>query len=373
MNFKIKKNVLLDELVKVAKIIDYKTLNPVLLGTLIEVGVDDVSLITSDGSISIKSVISKKDSGLDITEAGSILIKGRYLIEILRRSDDKFVEIILVENNIIKVSGEKAEFQLNILNRDDYPLLGFREKGNEFEIKGSVLKKAMMQTMISIDEFNKKISLTGLNFNFKKNELFISGTDSYRLSQKKIIFEKEVSNLDINIPIKTVSEFIKIVTDKDIVRFIQSEGYVTFIFGNTIFQSTILEGQFPDINAAFPRDFNSIVTLGNREFSKVISRADIPNEENTSAVVNFKLVGDTIWVKSNIHQIGNFEEKFQEFDLKGLDEQNISFNSKFFMDAVKTFDTKVLELKIIDNKKPIVITSPEEPELVQLVLPMFIN
>ncbi|AHI53414.1 DNA polymerase III subunit beta [Spiroplasma sabaudiense Ar-1343] len=373
MNFKIKKGRFLEELSKASKIIDLKSSNPSLLGISIEASVDKIVIISSNGSISIKSSISKKDSGLEVNEVGNILVKGRYLIEILRRIDDQFIDITLIENNLIKVKGEKAEFHLNILDHEDYPLIGFRENGNKFTISASILKKAMTQTLISVDENNKKLSLTGLNFSVSGNELNISGTDSYRLSQKKIILSESLERLDINVPIKTINEFIKIVSDKDEVEFIQSDGYVTLIFGNTIFQSTILEGQFPDINAAFPKDFNSIITLGNKEFAKVISRADIPSEENSSTVVNLKLQGDTIFIKSNIQQIGNFEEEFQEFDLKGLDDQNISFNSKFFMDAVRTFDTKVLEIKIIDNKKPILITSPEDHGLVQLVLPMFTN
>ncbi|AUB31065.1 DNA polymerase III subunit beta [Spiroplasma floricola] len=374
MFFSINRLVFIEEINKCNRIIDAKTPTPSLSGILLEVEADKVSLISSNTSMSIKTIIDIGTSDLLIKETGSILIRGKYFIEILRRMDDETINISSVEDNLVFLSGEKSEFSLNILNYTDYPLIAFREKGNTVVVNNMDLKKSLNQTIISVNEWNQKIVLAGLNFSLDDSMFYITGTDGFRVSRKRTnILDKIPEKFETNIPHKSILEIIKLLPEKGECKIVSTESHVTFIINNTIFQTIILEGQFPNVNAVFPTDFNTTLYMENKKFFKLISRADIPSEDNASTVVNLILNNDSIFIKSNIHQIGSFEEVFKDFELKGLDEQNICFNSKYLIDSLKTFETKNIEINLIDSKKPIVISSSEDINLSQIILPMFSN
>ncbi|AGR41706.1 DNA polymerase III subunit beta [Spiroplasma diminutum] len=374
MFFSVNRLVLIDEINKCNRIIDPKIPTPSLSGILLEVEADKISLVSSNSSVSIKTVIDMGKSDLQIKETGNILIRGKYFLEILKRMDDDIINISSVENNLVSLSGEKSEFSLNILDFSDYPSIGFREKGDTVTVNNIDLKKSLNQTIVSVNEWNQKIVLAGLNFSLDNSMFYITGTDGFRVSRKRTNVLNEIpEKFETNIPHKSILELIKLLPEKGECKIVSIDSHVTFIINNTIFQTTILEGQFPNVNAVFPTDFNTTLYMDNKKFFKLISRADIPSEDNASTVVNLILNNDSIFIKSNIHQIGSFEEVFKEFELKGLDEQNICFNSKYLIDSLKTFETKNIEINLIDSKKPIVISSSEDMNLSQIILPMFSN
>lgn len=374
MVFTINKNFLHDELIKANKIVDPKANVPSLSGVLIEVNTDDIQIKSTNGSLSLKLTIDSGKHGLEIKEIGSLLIRAKYLIDILGKMDDTEVTLSVIESNLLKINGVKNEFNLSILNYEDFPLIGFRENGVSLDIDNSELKKSISQTIISVFEYNQKVFLTGLNFNVEGDSLYIAGTDSFRVSRKIVSLDKSFENRIVaNIPYKSCLELIRILDDKEKCKVIFFDDYVSFISNNVVFQTTVLEGTFPEMNNLFPTDFNTTVFVENKVFSKLISRADIPNDETSSTVVSLSLQGDIIYVKSSIPQIGSFEEEFKNFQLKGIDELTIGVNSKYILDALKSFETKTIEISFIDNKRPIVINSSEYKNLCQIILPMNIN
>ncbi|QGS51369.1 DNA polymerase III subunit beta [Spiroplasma tabanidicola] len=374
MFFKINRNYFIEELSKCNKIVDYKSSVPSYTAIFIEVEVDKISLVSTNTSVSIKTSTFVNKEGLEIKEVGSFLIRGKNFIEILKRMDDEIISINKVEKNIITLSGENSEFLLNVLDENDFSQITFNETGEFFEIDTAEFKKGLNQTIISVNEWNQKIVLQGLNFLTEESIFYITGTDGYRVSRKKIVLDRSVDEkLSANVPFKSVFEIIKVLNDKNKTKIMIHDSLITIISNNTIIQSTLLEGQFPDVKGVFPTDFNSTIYVENKAFFKLISRADIPSEENTSTVVNFILDGETIIIKSNIQQIASFEEEFKNFELRGLDNQNIYFNSKFILESLKSFETKVVEISFIDSKTPIMIASSEDLSLSQIILPMFSN
>ncbi|ASP27777.1 DNA polymerase III subunit beta [Spiroplasma corruscae] len=375
MFFSINRLSLIEEINKCNRIIDFKSPSPSITGISIEVSVDNLVLISTNSVISIKTCINVGEIDLIIKQPGNLLIRGKYFLDILRKMDDDIVNVSCVEENIVVLSGKKLEFSLNILDYNDFPIIAFREKGESIIVNCADLKKALNQTIISVNEYKQKIVLSGLNFSLKNDVFFITGTDGYRVSRKKINFwSSEIEEkFESNIPYKSVLEVIKLLPENGECKISIVDNYAMFIINKTVFQTSVLEGQFPDVNAVFPVDFNTTIFVDNKKFYKLISRADLPNDDNSIPVVNLILENEKIFIKSSIHQVGSYEEEFEEFELKGIDNQNISFNSKYLIDSLRSFETRMIEINLIDSKKPIVISSSEDDSLSQIILPMFSN
>ncbi|QHX35557.1 DNA polymerase III subunit beta [Spiroplasma sp. TIUS-1] len=374
MNFKINRKKLIESLERVTRIIDHKSYVASLHGLVIQVNVDNICLIASNENVSIKDTIETDQYDLNIKEVGNILIKGKFVLDILKKMDDEIIKISNFEKNTVFITGKNNEFSLNILDYEDYPLIGFNRKGTEIIVNATDLRKAINKTIISVSEYNQKIVLRGINLKLEQNKLYLFGTDNYRVSRNIIeLNENSNSSLQANIPFKSANEVVKLLADLDEIKIIFNEGTVSFVTKTAIFQTTLLEGKFPNVNAAFPKDFDTTIFAKTKDILHVIHRADIPNDEGKITVVNFIIDEKNITIKSSIKEIGNFSENFTDFELRGLDQQNISFNSKFLLDAIRVFETNQIEINLTDFRRPIVISSIEDPNLHQIVLPLSTN
>ena len=86
MKFTIKRELLLDALNKVSKAISTKNLIPVLSGIKFDLKKKKLILTASDNDITIQYVIdSISDDEFKIEGEGSIIISGRYILDIVRK------------------------------------------------------------------------------------------------------------------------------------------------------------------------------------------------------------------------------------------------------------------------------------------------
>ncbi|KAF5271434.1 hypothetical protein FQR65_LT17612 [Abscondita terminalis] len=316
----------------------------------IEVKNDEILLKSANESLSLKINLSFNE--VEIKEIGNVLVKPKYLIDILKKMDDEIVTLSSLEDNILKINGSKNEFLLNILDHNEFPILGFRESGSFVELKCQELKK-------------------GLNFNLEDKLLFLTSTDTHRISKKELIpisMLKEEEKINVTVPYKTCLELLKLIPETGNIKIYFNDNYISFIFEGVVLQSVLIEGIYPDVSKVFPDDFNTKLFVQNKTFLKLINRADISTEEEKQIKINLKLQGKSLYTKSNSVTIGSFIEEFNEFTIKGIDEFNIVINSKYILDALKSFSTEGIEIQINDSKKPIIVSSTEDESLKHVIM-----
>ncbi|PPJ44655.1 DNA polymerase III subunit beta, partial [Rhizobium sp. KAs_5_22] len=86
------------------------------------------------------------------------------------------------------------------------------------------------------------------------NHLLISTTDMFRISQKKIPLEtNRIENINLTIPHVSIVDLSKIIEHTKKFKILINEAQVTFILDNTIFQSNLIDGQFPNVEGVFPQ------------------------------------------------------------------------------------------------------------------------
>ncbi|KNG79029.1 DNA polymerase III subunit beta [Mycoplasma sp. HU2014] len=374
MNIRINRMVLLDNLQKAVKVIDYKNTNPSLTGIYLNAENEKVSIISTNGTLSFKSILDNRNSDLEIKQEGKVIIKPKYVLEMLRKLEDEFVTLTMVEDSELTIRTHNSDFNVSVLNADDYPLIGFREKGTEIVLNPNEVKKTIYQVIVSMNENNKKLVLTGLNLKVEEDKVIFSTTDSFRISQKVVqANSKIVEHVDITIPYKTVSELPRLLDNAKNLKIILFEGYITFIIDNVVFQSNLIDGRFPNVQIAFPKEFETIISLKQRVISKLLSRFDFPTDDGMPSIVNIKVDNDKIYFKTSISEVGKYEEEFEDFSIEGNKNISISFNTRFLIEAIKTLDDEIIELKLINSTKPIILNNTRDEDLKQVILPTFLS
>ncbi len=370
MKIKIKKELLLENLNKVSKAISTKNLVPALAGIKFDLNSDGLTLTASDNDITIQSFI-KNDDNMTIEEEGSIIIQGRYILDIVRKLPDNMINLEVFDELKVIISTENSEYNLNGINKSEYPNINLEENKNPILINSQVFKELVNQTAFAASNDESRPPLTGLNFKIVGDILECNCTDSYRLARKVLKLAKSIENdYNIVIPSKNIVEFSRLLTDddKDIELHIFNNK-ILFKYDNILFQSRLINGNFPNTANLLPKESFLKLTVNVDNLYDVIDRVSILTSDKEKNVVTLETSGNTLTMKSSSAEIGRVEENMQikkdkEEDIK------ISFSARYVMEALKVLDEKECEISFVGEVNPIIFKGLGNDELIQLVLPI---
>ena len=372
MKFTIKKELLLDSLIKVSKALSTKNLIPVLGGIKFELKRKKLTLTASDNDITIQAVIeSNNDEDFKIEIEGSIIIQGKYILDIVRKLPDKYINIEVIDELKILIYSDKSEFNLNGISESEYPNINLEESKKKIDINAGILKSIVNQTAFASSNEESKPVLTGINFNIVGDILECNSTDSYRLARKIVKLNKiSEESYNIVIPSHNLSEFTKILgDDEEIVELHIFNNKILFKKSNLKFESRLINGTYPNTSNLLPEDSMLIVSTNLNDFYNVIDRVSILTSDKEKNIVTLETKDNTLILKSSSVEIGRVEEKMNI--TKNNDENiKISFSAKYMMEALKSFSTENVDLHFVGEIKPILIKSSEDESLTQLVLPI---
>jgi len=372
MKFKIKKELLLDALNKVSKAISTKNLIPVLAGIKFELKKKKLVLTATDNDITIQTTIDVvKEEDFVIESEGSIIIQGKYILDIVRKLPAEYINIEVIENLKILISTENSEFNLNGISESEYPNIGLEESKKKIDISAGLFKSIVNQTSFASSNEESKPVLTGINFNIVGDILECNSTDSYRLARKVIKLSKESEeNYNIVIPSRNIVEFSRILgDDTDNVEIHIFSNKILFKVNNLKFESRLINGTYPNTANLLPEEFLVKVKTSISELYSVIDRASILTSDKEKNIVTLETDGNKLMIRSNSIEIGRVEEKMY---VEKNNEENIkiSFVAKYMMEALKSFPSDKVEIAFVGEIKPIILKSLEDDSLTQLVLPI---
>ena len=372
MKFTIKKDLLLDALSKVSKAISTKNLIPVLAGIKFALKKKKLTLTASDNDITIQTTIeSVNDDEFRIDSEGSIIIQGKYILDIVRKLPDQYINVAVIDELKILIYTENSEFNLNGISESEYPNVGLEESKKKININAGVLKSIVNQTAFATSNEESKPVLTGINFNIVGDILECNSTDSYRLARKIVKLEKvSEDNYNIVIPSHNLIEFTKILgDDSEEVEVHIFNNKVLFKNGNLKFESRLINGTYPNTANLLPDDSYLVVSTNLNDFYSVIDRVSILTSDKEKNIVTLETEGNTLTLKSSSAEIGRVEEKMS-ISKNNNEDIKISFSAKYMMEALKSFSTETVDLHFVGEVKPILIKSTEDETLTQLVLPI---
>lgn len=370
MKLSIKKEILLENLNNVSKAVSTKNVIPVLGGIKFDLTKEGLFLTSTNNDIDIQSFIDKKYID-KIDDYGSIIIQGKYLLDIIRKLPNGLINIEIIDGLKIMIYTENSNFNLNGIDSSEFPNISLDLSTNPIILSKKTIKNIVNQTLFATSMQESRPILTGINIKIENNKMECIATDSYRLAKKIVDLDCTVDNLiNIVVPGKNIGELVKILNDEDEnVDIHIFSNKILFKFDNILFQSRLLNGTFPDTSRLIPQEFELEIKADLNEFYNVIDRASLLTTEKDKNVIKFETTGNELIVSSNTPEIGKVEEKLivtknNEKDIK------ISFSSKFMMEALKTIDSKDIRILLNSDIKPIILKTDEDENLIQLLLPI---
>lgn len=371
MKIKIKKELLLENLNKVSKAISTKNLIPILSGIKFDLTKEGLTLTASDNDITIQTFIPADNKDMEIEKEGNIIIQGKYVLDIVRKLPDEFINIEVIDELKILIYAENSEFNLNGINQKEYPNVALENSKNFVKINTKLFKTIINQTAFATSTDESRPILTGINIKITGDILECSATDSYRLAKKQAkLNEIAGETYNIIVPGKNIVEFMKILNEgNEELEIHIFSNKVLFKQNNLLFQSRLVSGNYPNVNNLIPSDSFLKITANLSNLYDVIDRASILTSDKEKNIVTLETNKNLLIVRSSSAEIGRVEEKMN-ITKDNEEEIKISFSAKYMMDALRSFEGDTVELAFEGEVKPIIIKDVEDPNLTQLVLPI---
>ena len=214
MKLKIKKNVLMENLNKVSKAISTKNLIPTLAGIKFDLTKKGLLLTASNNDITIQKYIKLEKKNMEVDKEGIAILQGKDILEIVRVIPDENINLEVIDDAkvLIYTDDERIKYDLNVINKNDYPNVNLEKIENYITLDTSILLDIVKETAFATSNDESRPVLTGISFKINGDILECIATDSYRLSKKNIRLSKPVEeNYNIIIPGRNIIELSRII------------------------------------------------------------------------------------------------------------------------------------------------------------------
>ena len=377
IHFSINKNLFLQALNTTKRAISHKNAIPILSTVKIDVTKEGITLIGSNGQVSIENFIStqNENAGLLVNSTGSILLEATFFINVVSSLPDIILDFKEIEQKQIVLTSGKSEITLKGKDADQYPRIQEISASNPLVLETKILKDVINETAFAASVQESRPILTGVHFVLTDNRyLKTVATDSHRMSQKKITLEKNGDNFDVVIPSRSLREFTAVFTDEiETVEVFFANNQILFRSENISFYTRLLEGNYPDTDRLIPTEFTSILTFNTSDLRAAMERARLLSNATQNGTVKLEIANDIVSAHVNSPEVGRVNEEIDTESVTGED-LTISFNPTYLIDALKAIDSEKVTISFISSVRPFTLVPSEDTEnFIQLITPVRTN
>ena len=376
MIFTIDREILLENLTVISRGLPSKSPMPILTGIKIEATDSDLYMTSSNTDISVETYIN--DSSLEIQRPGKTVVPGKFFIDIVRKINSKKISLNLIEDKILVIKADRGEYKLHIMDPLDYPNIDFVSLENPLVMSADRLRSMIKQTVFATASSEKKPILTGVHLKLNNNELTAVATDSFRLSQTKLDIE-EYRPFNITIPNKSLDELSKAIDGyNENLSLYFSMNKLLVKFRNVLFQTRLLDGNYPDTSKLIPASFPIVIKFNKDELLEAVERVSLlsprdkeKDKEITYSIIKLSIKKDRIIeISTNNASVGDAKEELIPTSIETANPIVIGFSSRYLIEALRSFISTEISLNLSGEIRPFIIRGDNDANLTQLILPV---
>ena len=220
---------------------------------------------------------------------------------------------------------------------------------------------------VSRDE--SRAVLTGILFKVKSNTLQLVATDSYRLAVVKKELEDFLSDdFELIVPGSVFDEISRLSINEKELIIKDSDNQIVFSFGETIFITRKIEGNYPNYEQIIPSQKALTAIIETDTLLAAVKRAAILAQSHTPIRLSFSTITQTIEISSSTQDVGGANEKISA-QIEGEDLE-IGFNHQYILDGLVSIQNEELLFEAQTALKPGIIKSVSDDSFFYLTMPV---
>ncbi len=363
MNILCNKQELIEAVGNVQRAVAAKAALPALEGILLRAQGSSLFLAGFDMELGMTTTVNA-----NVWEPGDIVLSARMFGDIVRKMPGESVAIITDEKYNTIIRNDVTEFTITGMTAADYPEIPRIEDGVSFTLPQEVLKSMVRQTIFAVAAPNDPRPIyTGTRFEVSPEQLRLVSVDGYRLAMRSEPIKND-ETMDFVVPGKTLQEILKLLRDEDKpCSLIVGRRHIIFEIDGYAVISRLLDGDFMAYDKIITAEVTSTVTVNTRTFIDAVDRVSLVINDRLKSPLVCDFGSDTITVSCTT-PLGSANDTVAS-ELDGDCEQ-MGFNSRFLLDALKNSETDEVKIELNGALKPMKILPTEGNAFLFLVLPV---
>ncbi len=358
---------LLESLQATLGAIEKRHTSPILENVLLKITGNTCYWRGTDLELEIASSIPLIDAS-----EGEITLPARKLADICKALPaDSLIAIDIQENDRALVSSGRSRFELATLPASEFPHLDDIGETYTLSLAERDLKSLLESTAFAMANQDVRYYLNGMLLELSPEHIRTVSTDGHRLSLYTLtdLQTQLEETLQVIIPRKGVLELSRLLrSDSQVELSLQiSQNHLRVQIGDLRFTSKLVDGRYPDYQAAVPAKGQISVDIDRKAFKDLLTRVAILSNEKFRGV-RLSLTNSVLKVQSNNPEQETAQD---EIDVAYQGEDfNIGFNVTYLLDAINHLETDTLTLQLNSPESSALVTDPGNAAIRNVIMPI---
>ena len=368
MKFECSAQEMLGGLINATRALSARPAMQILEGVLMIAHQDDVELMCSDGSLSIKCVVKAT-----VSEPSSVVLPGRLLTEVVRKLPEGIATFSMNDKLVLTIRCAQSRFTITGMSPDEFPQMKDIINTHALHFPQKRLREMISRVTFAIALQESRQALTGCLMEVTADELRLVGLDGFRLAMQRyhdqFILPEGEEKISAIVPGRVMNEIAHIMENDDdaMATFHFDKTHMMVIMGSTTLVTSLLAGEYINYRQILPTAWLSRVTVKRRELQDAIERASLMAKEGKNNLIRMKANQEGLTITS-MSEVGDVLEKL-DAHLEG-ENIEIAFNARYISDVIRNVDEECCTLCMNTNVSPCVIAPLDGDSYLYLVLPV---
>lgn len=320
----------------------------------------------------------------DVQEDGKTTVPAKRFTELVNSLAQGEAHLsIPTDANTINIKSPGSNANMKGVDASEFPFIPSADGGEQpITFDASLLKEMISQVVFAAADDDSRPVFTAVMVEVGNEKVTFAAADSFRLALRVASLPGVTStHSPILIPAKTLSELARILPTEGTVEMVVTpkRGQVLFHTERIDVVSRLLEGTFPNIRAAIPKQYTTRAIANTKDFAAAVKRV-APFARDSSNITRVKIDNagsgattepGTITLESNAEDVGDNTVTI-DASVDGPELQ-IVFNVRYLAEVLAVMDTPEVALEVNSAVSPGVIRPVSTTEHTHVIMPMSAN
>lgn len=373
MRFSLSSSALSTRLQTLVKVINSKNSMPILECFVFDVSQGQLRITASDGENRMTSLVSLNECDSE----GSFAISSHLILDAVKLLPEQPLAFdVNLDSFQVTVEYQNGQYQLVAQNAEEYPQVQPMEGDiHTLTIDAGVLVNNLSRTLFATDNNEIRPVMNGVYFDLTPEHLAIVASDGHKLVRCRNYDIKSETPASFILP-KKPANLLKNGLDPTsgdvVIKFNNNAAELSFADGTLRCQ--LIEGTFPNYNAAIPTDNPNELLIDRKALMDSIRRV-LPFASISSQLIRFRLSMGSLQLSAEDIDFATSAKETLVCEYNGQPLQ-IGFRGDYFCEVLSSLDSDDVKVMLGDPSRPgIVLPSvqDEHEDVLMLIMPLILN
>ena len=337
---------------------------PVLAGVRLELTGDQLTVTGSDLdlTISVTIEVSGSDDGVSV-------VPSKLVSDVVRSLREGGVDVG-VEDGDVRIFAAPSEFVIRVIPVDEFSDPA-KPGGDAVTLEAKAFRDAIEQVGKAASSDDARPILTGVLMAAEEKGLRLVATDSYRLSVRDLVGTTILGEgQKVLVPSRALKELARVVGDEDEMTLRLGDREAGFQVGAVSLTTRLIEGDFPNYRGLIPTNHPNQLTCDRATLLDAVRRVRLLAQESTPVRMVMSTGG--LELVAVTQDVGQAHEVVEQASYTG-DELTVAFNPEYLIDGIEVAPGDEVTLETVDELKPALLKSAEDPDFLYLLMPVRVS